>query len=478
MTFTDIEFPLFLGLCLGLVHVFRKSSIRTWLLIVFSYVFCLSFGIVGTLVLTLVAFADFLVGIRVDRAENDETRGRWLWLGLIANFAPLILFKYSVFLTGNIASLLRPLGIHLPTASNLIFPIVGISYFTFAGISYLFDVYYGKIPASQSAPEFLCYLAFFPKLIAGPIVRAADFLPQFSRGFRVTAEDIEVGCAYLLVGAAKKLAIADQLAGNVSIIMAAPQNYNAVTLVQGVVGYTVQIYCDFSGYSDMAIGCARLLGIRFPQNFLMPFSAVNIAEFWRRFHVTMSNWFRDYLFLPLEVASRGMRNPTFRAARNIIITMLLVGLWHGASWNFVLYGGVHGVALAVYQVYSKYRGKQPRRQVQSSFRPGVLAARVLTLSVVVLSYVFFGTKTLPLAWTYLWRLLTWSRDGIALNSPYILPLTAIVVIAHLLINKDRNLVEELPTYSVPVRVGAYACLLLAITTLVPSEAVPFIYVQF
>src|SRR5262249_35564907 len=157
------------------------------------------------------------------------------------------------------------------------------------------------------------------------------------------------------------LVIADQLAGHVGMIMAAPQQYNAATLLQGLIGYTVQLYADFSGYSDMAIGCARLMGITFPQNFLMPYSSVNIAEFWRRWHVTMSNWFRDYVFLPLEVRSRGMRNANVKASRNVIITMVLCGLWHGASWNFVVWGGLHGMALATYQVYTRVRGPQTQR---------------------------------------------------------------------------------------------------------------------
>jgi alginate O-acetyltransferase complex protein AlgI len=445
MSFTSLEFPLFLGLCLGLLHASGKLSVRTWLLIIFSYVFYLSFGFGAAVVVTLVALADLIVGGKVGSAEDDGGRRRWLWLGLAANLAPLTFFKYSAFA---------------------------------AGISYLLDIYYGKIEPSHSASEYLCYLVYFPKLIAGPIVRAADFLPQFSRGFRVTAQDVEIGFAYLLVGAVKKLVIADQLAGHVDMIMAAPQHYDAFTLVQGLIGYTVKIYADFSGYSDMAIGCARLMGIRFPQNFLMPYSSVNIAEFWRRWHVTMSNWFRDYVFLPLEVSSRGMRNANLRASRNVIITMLLCGLWHGPSWNFVVWGGLHGVALAVYQAYARIRGRQARRETRSSFHPGMLASRALTLSVVMLGYVFFGTETLSLASTYLSRMLTWSRDGVALGSPYILPLAAAILLAHLFIDKDRNLIEEVATYSAPARVLTYAALLLAITSLVPSETVPFVYVQF
>jgi alginate O-acetyltransferase complex protein AlgI len=476
MSFTSLEFLLFLALCLGFLQLSGKLSVRTGLLIIFSYVFCLSFGFAGTIVVTLVGLADFVVGSRIGSTESDEMRSRWLWLGLAANLVPLAFFKYSAFVAGIVATLLHPFGIRVPVPGNPLFPIIGLSYFTFAGISYLLDIYYGKLEPAGRASEYLCYLLYFPKLIAGPIVRAADFLPQFARGFRVTAQDVEIGCGYLLTGGVKKLVIADRLAGHVGMIMAAPQQYDAFTLVQGILGYAVQIYADFSGYSDMAIGCARLMGIRFPQNFLMPYCSVNIAEFWRRWHITMSNWFRDYVFLPLEVNSRGMRNANVRACRNVIITMLLCGLWHGASWNFVAWGGLHGVALAVYQVYTSFRGRQMGQR--SRFHPATLIARALTLSVVMLGYVFFGTKTLSLSLTYLRRILTWSRDGVALGSPYILPLVGIVFIAHLFINKDRNLVEELANYSLPTRAFTYAGLLFILTLLVASEAVPFVYVRF
>ena len=262
------------------------------------------------------------------------------------------------------------------------------------------------------------------------------------------------------------------------MILSAPQHYEAFTLVQGIIGYTVQIYADFSGYSDMAIGCARMMGVRFPQNFLMPYSAVNIAEFWRRWHVTLSSWFRDYVFLPLEVGSRGTRNANIRASRNIVITMLLCGLWHGASWNFVLWGGMHGVALALYQVYAKMRPPQVDRGTRRNLHLRALAARALTLSVVMVGWIVFGTQTLSLAFKYLWRMLTWSRDGVALGSPYILPLTALVLLAHLFIDKDRNLIEELSTCSAPTRIVAYASLLMALSCLVPSDTVPFAYMQF
>jgi len=478
LTFTSFEFIFFLGVCLGLLHASGRLSVRTWLLIIFSYLFYLTFGVGGMLVVTITAIVDFIVGRRLGNSLGEGTRKRWLWAGLAANLGPLVCFKYSGFLVEIIAAFLHPLGVRVSLPSHPVLTIIGLSYFSFAGISYVLDVYWERIEPARRLPEFLCYLMYFPKLTAGPIVRAADFLPQFSQGFKITAQDFEIGCGYLLVGAVKKLVIADQLASHVSMIMAAPEHFNAWTLVQGMIGYTVQIYADFSGYTDMAIGCARLMGIRFPQNFLMPYSSVNIAEFWRRWHVTLSTWFRDYLFLPLEMGSRGIRNANFRVARNMIITMLLCGLWHGASWNFVLWGGLHGVALAAYQIYATGRPPQVRRGTGSAFHPGTLGARALTLSVVMVGWILFGTQTLTLAFKYLWRMATWSSDGVALESPYILPLTALMLVAHLIINKDRNLIEELSTYSPTARVLTYASLLLALALLVPSDTVPFAYVRF
>jgi len=478
LSFASLQFVLFFALCVITVAGARRLGTQKWLLISFSCLFYVSFGVAGVIVLILMAAADFCVSLRLASSLGAEARKRWLWAGIVANVGPLALLKYSTFLSASAARILNPLGLQLSVSGDFGLHIIGLSYFTFSGMSYILDVYYESIQPSESLSEFLLYLIYFPKLIAGPIVRAGDLLPRLRSGVQFSAENIEIGCAYFLVGAVKKLVIADQLAPHVSMIFAAPQQYNAATLVQGVIGYTVQIYADFSGYSDMAIGCARIMGLKFPQNFLMPYSSVNIAEFWRRWHVTMSNWFRDYVFLPLEMGSREMRNTNVRIARNMVLTMLLCGLWHGAGWNFVVWGVVHGVALAVYLVYANSKPRQMGQRARWAAFPRLLGARVLTLSVVMLGWVFFGAATVRTAFTYLWRMLTGAGDGVALESSYIVPFAALMVLAHLLVNKERNLVEELPTHSVPVRVVTYACLLLAVTSLVPAEPVPFVYVQF
>ena len=478
LTFTSFEFFLFLGVCLGLLHAVGRVSVRIAIVIVFSYFFCLTVGAAGVLVVTFTAIVNFWVGRRLGMSGDETVRKRWLWVGVIGNLGPLVILKYSGFLLGILITLFHPVGAHERASNNLLFSVIGLSYFAFAGVSYVLDVYWEKMEPAQSFAEFLCFLVYFPKFVAGPIVRARDFLPQLSLGFKVSAQDLEIAFGYLLVGAVKKLVIADQLASHVSTIMASPTNYNALTLLQGIIGYSVQIYADFSGYTDMAIGCARLMGVKFPQNFLMPYSSLNIAEFWRRWHVTMSTWFRDYVFLPLEFRGRSASNADLRASRNIIITMLLCGLWHGPSWNFVMWGGLHGVGLAVYQVYKGLGVQKPPRAERSVFHPGTLLSRALTLSFVMVCWIFFGTQNLSAAFKYVWRMAIWSRDGVSLGSSYILPIAMLMLVVHLVINKDRNLVEELPTYSIPVRVLIYASLLLFLACFVASDVVPFVYVQF
>ena len=214
-------------------------------------------------------------------------------------------------------------------------------------MTYTIETYRRRIKPCHSARDFLLFVAFFPQLLAGPINRAADLLPQFARRIRASAVDFEIGLIQFGIGAIKKLVISDQISPNVDLIFKAPGNFDGFTLLQGALGYAIQIYCDFSGYSDMAIGSARMMGFRFMENFQMPYSAVTITEFWRRWHISLSTWLRDYLYIPLG----GNRKGPPRMYANIMVTMLLGGLWHGASWNFVFWGGLHGVSLAIHKAW-------------------------------------------------------------------------------------------------------------------------------
>ena len=259
-----------------------------------------------------------------------------------------------------------------------------------------------------------------------------------------------------------------------NLIFSEPAQYDSFTLLQGLGGYAVQVYCDFSGYSDMAIGCARILGFRFPENFQMPFSAVTITEFWRRWHITLSRWFRDYAFLPLEIATRANPYPTLRVSVNIMVMMLLVGLWHGPSWNFVIFGGIHGLALAIHRVWAVWNPLDSMRELAAFQFVWTLCARLLTLAVVLFAFVFFRAQSLADAGLYLNGMLSWIR----LVSPYILAGLAAVFLVHVLVHKDRNLVEEIPQSPLPIRIAGFTCLLLLLVSLAATEAGSFIYFQF
>jgi len=320
-------------------------------------------------------------------------------------------------------------------------------------------------------------VTFFPKVLSGPIVRATEFLPQLSQRARPNAKDIETGLILFLVGAVKKLVIADQVAGNVNLIFSAPGQYDGLTLLQGLLGYAVQMYCDFSGYSDMACGCARILGFHFPENFQMPFSSVTITEYWRRWHITLSQWFRDYVFLPLEIATRSNPNPVARVSINMMFTMLLCGLWHGASWNFVIWGGIHGAALALHKAWTVWKPLASLKDNAVFQCLWTWLARALTLGVVLLGWIFFRATTFSDAASYLGRMIFWSH-GTRLVSPYILAAVAVVLLIHLVIDKDRNLPLEAPEKPWVRRAIAYACMLTLLALFGATDSAPFIYFQF
>jgi alginate O-acetyltransferase complex protein AlgI len=387
-------------------------------------------------------------------------------------------FKYSNFFLENVWTLLKVAGLQsTPPHLDIVLP-PAISFYTFTSIGYVIDVYYDRIPACRSARDYTLFITFFPKLLAGPIMRARAFFEQLEQPLRPRMEDLEAGVGRFLVGAVKKLVIADQVAPNVSLIFSAPGQYDGFTLFQGLLGYAVQLYCDFSGYCDMAIGCARILGIRVPENFQMPFSAASITEFWRRWHITLSNWLRDYIFLPLEIATRDARNGTARASINVFVTFLLCGLWHGASWNFVIWGGIMGAALATHITWMALNPLRRLKHLKVVRAVWTGCAHFLTLGVVLFSFVFVRSQSISDALTYANRMLSWSHDGARVVSPYIVSAVLLLVAVHLLIDKDRNLVEEIVERSMPTRVLAYSALLLLLTLFGASAGQPFIYFQF
>jgi alginate O-acetyltransferase complex protein AlgI len=472
--FTSFEFVLFFVAVLLIRSCLRNFTVEKWFLLAASYAFYMSWSIPCVLLILFTSLVNYFVGLELGRIEDQRQRKLLLVVSVVASLGVLGFFKYTNFILDNVWWGLTSLGFHVNRWNYDIILPVGISFFTFISMTYTIEAYRRNIQPCHSPRDFLLFVAFFPQLLAGPINRAVNLLPQFKQRIRATAFDFESGFAQFALGAVKKLVISDRIAPHVDLIFGAPGNYDGFTLLQGLLGYAIQIYCDFSGYSDMAIGCARMMGFRFMENFQMPYSAVSITDFWRRWHISLSTWFRDYLYIPLG----GNRKGSARTYMNLLLTMLLCGLWHGASWNFVFWGGIHGISLVIHRAWVSW---DPLVLVKNN--PGfqfvwTLFSRLLTLGVVLMGWIFFRSQSWADANQYLRRLVLWNHDGTRLISPFILSTLVVVFLAHLIFNKDYNWAQEIPQRSVPVRIVNYTALALLIACLGATDSSPFIYFQF
>lgn len=305
---------------------------------------------VGLLLFSTVV--DYACALRIDAARSRAREAgvsgtrrpgtSWLLVTLVTNLTMLGYFKYTGFLLEAVDDVAAVLGVHLgPPTIKVLLP-VGISFYTFQSLGYAIDVYRGRAPAERSFLRFAVFLAFFPQLVAGPIVRASELLPQLSKRPALTRADVDFAAYRISKGLLKKVLLGDFLAASFTdIVFASPTQYTSAENLLALYAFTLQIYADFSGYSDIAIGVARLFGVRIPENFNRPYQAVDVADFWRRWHMTLSGWLRDYVYYPLG----GSRCSEARACANLWITMFLVGIWHGASWNFVIYAAIHAGAM-------------------------------------------------------------------------------------------------------------------------------------
>ena len=339
---------LFLFLFVGFAGVYlllrRATSLRILYVIAFSIYFYYKSSGIYFLLLLFAAVSDYLIGNAIAREQNVGTKKRWVALSVVINLGMLGYFKYTNFFIEMANGLF---GSGFLDFQNIFLP-VGISFFVFQSMSYTIDIYRGQIKPLERWTDYLFYLSFFPQLVAGPIVRAKDFIPQIRKPLMVTREMFGTAIGLIIIGLVKKAIISDYISLNfVDRIFDEPALYSGFECLMGIYGYALQIYCDFSGYSDMAIGIALLLGFRFPKNFDAPYKSATITEFWRRWHISLSSWLRDYLYISLG----GNRKGTLRTYLNLIITMVLGGLWHGAAVRFILWGALHGVALALHKVW-------------------------------------------------------------------------------------------------------------------------------
>ena len=444
------------------VHLLvRRTRFREAWLLLGSYVF---YGWWNPLYLALIVrctIMDYLAVVLMARTRRAGIRKLWLAISIAANVSQLGLFKYAGFVTESINALLIHLGVpYLLPVPGWLLP-VGISFYTFQSMSYTIDCYRGRFEKERSFVRFAAFVALFPQLVAGPIERAKDLIPQLRHPRKIFPKDVADGLSLFVVGLFKKVALADYLALYVDKVYDAPAQYQAPALILATFAFGWQIYFDFSGYTDMARGIARMMGFRLMPNFNNPYLATGLGDFWSRWHVSLSTWFRDYVYIPLG----GNRTGKFNTYRNMILTMLIAGLWHGVAWTFVIWGGLHAFGRALtreLEATSFYARKVPN-----------FVKRALVFSFVTFAWIFFRAHTLGDAWLIVTRIFStaWVDPGF--------PLLALGLI---LAAWAYQWMYESPARRIltlaPVRVGIIVFMVLYLAIVPGSTGQPFIYFQF
>ena len=470
---------LFLFLFVGFAGIYlllrRATTLRILYVIAFSIYFYYKSSGIYFLLLLFAAISDYLIGNAIARTEDKTTKKRWVALSVIINLGMLGYFKYTNFFIEMANGLM---GAGFLDFQNIFLP-VGISFFVFQSMSYTIDIYRGQIRPLERWIDYLFYLSFFPQLVAGPIVRAKDFIPQIRRPLFVSREMFGTAIGLIVIGLLKKAIISDYISLNfVDRIFDEPALYSGFECLMGIYGYALQIYCDFSGYSDMAIGIALLLGFRFPKNFDAPYKAATITEFWRRWHISLSSWLRDYLYISLG----GNRKGKVRTYINLIITMVLGGLWHGAAVRFVLWGALHGVALALHKMWlavvpwAKANGKDmnPLSRVLGT---------ILTFHIVCLGWLLFRAEDMQTVHLMLYQILHSFNTSIipqfVLGYKEVLALIVIGYGMHFMPSAiDGDMQRKVANASFWWQVALLVIVAWCVMQIKSSDIQPFIYFQF
>ncbi len=469
MLFTQIEFIIFFAVVIFILYVLKNDKAKKIVLLASSYYF---YAYWDYRFLSLIVFSttvDYVLGKKMKVVEKQKVRNFLLILSLIANLGLLGFFKYYNFFIESFKVVLEPIGFHLHTL-EIILP-VGISFYTFQTLSYTIDVYRKKIEPCEEFLDFAVYVGFFPQLVAGPIVRASYFLPQLKKTIGLNLENFSKGFRLFTIGLFKKVFIADNLAMFVDPVFANASAFDWATILLAVIAYSIQIYCDFAGYSDMAIGTGKIMGFDLNINFDWPYLATSIIDFWRRWHISLSSWIRDYIYVSLGGNRRGLA----RTYANLIIAMLLCGLWHGANWTFVIWGAFHGAGLIVNRVWSSIS----RTEIEF-FHLGekirLFAKWLATIIFVAFGWIFFRSPDLSHAIFILNKIITFG-EGVR----WINPFAVFVVLATASIHFFKAL-KIFRFIEIPHRAWYAPAMLCSMIWLVvifyPKEFSPFIYFQF
>ena len=474
MLFPTVTFAIFFLIVFPLNWLLLPREHRWRLFIIAaSYVFYGYWNWRFTLLLAGVTVWNQLWGRTIHHLADDRARRVALGVAVAGDLGVLAYFKYVDFFLLSAKNLLDDIGIHVsPSFLEVTLP-VGISFFTFQALSYVIDIHRRQIRPT-SFLDFAAYLSFFPQLVAGPIVRASEFLPQLRERHDPRRVDASRALFLIMSGLFKKVVLADFLATHiVEPVFGVPDQRSALESLVGIYGFAVQIYCDFSGYTDIAIGLALLLGFRFPPNFDAPYTATSVQDFWRRWHMTLSRWLRDYLYIPLG-GNRGERSTTYR---NLMLTMLLGGLWHGAAWTFVVWGGLHGLFLSVEHRRAERRAGAGRPLADDA--GARVARRLLTFHLVCLGWVFFRAETIGDATTLLGRLVTGWGVGSPLVSASVVLAIAVGIGMQYTPRRALARVQVVMSRMSPAALGCTLGLgLLVIDALGPTGVSNFIYFTF
>lgn len=410
MIFNSFEFLLFFPIVFLLYWFVFKENVKRQniLLLVSSYIF---YGFWDYRFLFLLVFStslDYFTGLQVFNAKTAVKRKFWFWLSVIINLGFLAVFKYFNFFISSFAEALSFFGIQVNYFSlNVILP-VGISFYTFHGLSYLIDIYNEKIKPEKKFIDYSVFVSFFPLLVAGPIERATHLLPQIQRERSFDYLKAVDGLRQILWGLFMKVVVADNCAVIVNQVFENPTNYNSSSLIIGAVFFAFQIYGDFSGYSNIALGTARLLGIELLRNFAFPYFSRDIAEFWRRWHISLSTWFRDYLYIPLG----GSKGGIWKQIRNTIIIFVVSGFWHGANWTFIVWGALNAAYIIPLVVF-KLNRNNTNIVAENSLFPSIkeLFQITVTFAITTLAWIFFRAPNVSFALDYIKRVFSFENSG-------------------------------------------------------------------
>jgi alginate O-acetyltransferase complex protein AlgI len=470
LLFNSITFAIFLVIVLATYWMLRFRG-QNMLLLVASWVFYAfwDWRFLGLLVFQ--SLIDFFAGLAIGNSDDERFRKRVLIAAISLNLLILGFFKYFGFFVDSAINFLEWFGLNPnPPLLEVLLPI-GISFYTFQSITYSFDVYRKRLPPTRSLLNYSVFVAYFPHMVAGPIQRANHLLPQIEKPrVRPSIEKIRSGLFLILLGLFKKVAIADACAIVAAKAFDAPGSASSALLLVGLIAFALQIYGDFAGYTDIARGVSRLFGIELTLNFEQPYLSRNITEFWRTWHISLSTWLHDYLYIPLG----GNQHGKFVTYRNLMITMLLGGLWHGASWNFVIWGGIHGALLSIHRGLGGYVPRGHLDPLKWRDVPKIL----FTFALVCLAWVFFRSLELTDSVDYLRGLFGFRAGGVALDDLLVVGISLLFI---LIIDVSQRLTrdqEVVLRWAPPLRGIAYAMLFVWIVLWSGGEAQPFIYFQF